>query len=236
MRMSPARRTSRTSIASGGSSAARTQKSARPCALLGVGERAGLIARRSRPRRRGSCPCTCRRRRLRQPYGIIRSARIAAASTVSPSSQAKRVIAGLYGNLVRHRVALAACAFVPRRGTSVIRVLLIGCGDIALRTAELLRSQGQPLRPHAPAGGHSRSCAQHGIIPIIGDLDRYHSLERAARGAFRGAALRAAAGRWSRRSAHRAADRRADKGADYTAATSSTSARPASMATAPGRA
>ena len=42
----------------------------------------------------------------------------------------------------------------------MIRVLLIGCGDVALRTADLLRPQGPPLRTHAPRRGRRRSCAR----------------------------------------------------------------------------
>jgi len=59
----------------------------------------------------------------------------------------------------------------------VIRVLLIGCGDIALRTAELLRGRvrlyGLTRRKEdIPRLRH------RGIVPIVGDLDRYHSLDR----------------------------------------------------------
>jgi len=59
----------------------------------------------------------------------------------------------------------------------VIRVLLIGCGDIALRTAALLRGKvrlyGLTRRPADVA-----RLAGAGIVPIIGDLDRYQSLDR----------------------------------------------------------
>jgi nucleoside-diphosphate-sugar epimerase len=59
----------------------------------------------------------------------------------------------------------------------VIRVLLIGCGDIALRTAELLRGRvrlyGLTRRPEDVAKLRHR-----GVVPIVGDLDRYHSLDR----------------------------------------------------------
>ncbi|HEY2862154.1 MAG TPA: SDR family oxidoreductase [Casimicrobiaceae bacterium] len=57
------------------------------------------------------------------------------------------------------------------------RVLLIGCGDIALRTADLLRGRvrlyGLTRRPDDIPKLRGR-----GIVPIIGDLDRYRSLER----------------------------------------------------------
>jgi nucleoside-diphosphate-sugar epimerase len=62
-------------------------------------------------------------------------------------------------------------------GNKVIRVLLIGCGDVALRTARL-------LHPKVRLYGLTRRIEDvaklraHGIIPIIGDLDRLRSLER----------------------------------------------------------
>jgi nucleoside-diphosphate-sugar epimerase len=59
----------------------------------------------------------------------------------------------------------------------VIRVLLIGCGDVALRTADLLRRNvrlyGMTRRPE-----DFPKLRSHGIVPILGDLDRFHSLER----------------------------------------------------------
>ncbi len=59
----------------------------------------------------------------------------------------------------------------------MIRVLLIGCGDIALRTAGLLRGRvrlyGLTRRPEDIV-----KLRQRGIVPIVGDLDRYHSLDR----------------------------------------------------------
>jgi len=59
----------------------------------------------------------------------------------------------------------------------VIRVLLIGCGDVALRTARLLhpkvRLYGLTRRNEDVA-----KLRAHGIVPIIGDLDRLRSLER----------------------------------------------------------
>jgi nucleoside-diphosphate-sugar epimerase len=61
--------------------------------------------------------------------------------------------------------------------TKLIRVLLIGCGDIALRTAELLRGRvrlyGLTRRPE-----DARKLTQRGIVPIVGDLDRSPSLDR----------------------------------------------------------
>jgi nucleoside-diphosphate-sugar epimerase len=62
-------------------------------------------------------------------------------------------------------------------GTKVIRVLLIGCGDVALRTARLLHSRvrlyGLTRRVEDVA-----KLRAHGIVSIIGDLDRLHSLGR----------------------------------------------------------
>lgn len=59
----------------------------------------------------------------------------------------------------------------------MIRILFIGCGDIAMRTAGLLRGKarlyGLTRRPE-----DIPKLRQRGIVPIIGDLDRYHSLER----------------------------------------------------------
>ena len=62
-------------------------------------------------------------------------------------------------------------------GNKVIRVLLIGCGDVALRTARL-------LHPKVRLYGLTRriddvaKLRSHGIVPIVGDLDRLRSLER----------------------------------------------------------
>ena len=59
----------------------------------------------------------------------------------------------------------------------MIRVLLIGCGDIALRTADLLRGK---VRLYGLTRRHDQisKLRGRGIVPVIGDLDRYHSLER----------------------------------------------------------
>jgi len=62
-------------------------------------------------------------------------------------------------------------------GDEVIRVLLIGCGDVALRTARLLhpkvRLYGLTRRVDDVA-----KLRAHGIVPIIGDLDDPRSLDR----------------------------------------------------------
>jgi nucleoside-diphosphate-sugar epimerase len=62
-------------------------------------------------------------------------------------------------------------------GSRVIRVLLIGCGDVALRTADLLRGKarlyGLTRRPD-----DIPKLRAHGIVPIVGDLDRLATLDR----------------------------------------------------------
>ena len=57
------------------------------------------------------------------------------------------------------------------------RILIVGCGDMAMRVARLLRSRYQlfglvrnPL--------HHEKLRMAGIVPLIGDLDDPHSLER----------------------------------------------------------
>jgi nucleoside-diphosphate-sugar epimerase len=59
----------------------------------------------------------------------------------------------------------------------VIRVLLIGCGDIGLRTAAMLRGRVKliGLTRRAEEAGKLRS---HGIVPIVGDLDDFRTLAR----------------------------------------------------------
>jgi nucleoside-diphosphate-sugar epimerase len=59
----------------------------------------------------------------------------------------------------------------------LIRVLLIGCGDIALRTAELLRGRVR-LYGLTRRREDIHRLAQRGIVPIVGDLDRLASLDR----------------------------------------------------------
>jgi nucleoside-diphosphate-sugar epimerase len=59
----------------------------------------------------------------------------------------------------------------------VLRVLLIGCGDVALRTALLLRGRVRlyGLTRRAADGPKLRA---HGIVPLAGDLDDYTTLGR----------------------------------------------------------
>jgi nucleoside-diphosphate-sugar epimerase len=62
-------------------------------------------------------------------------------------------------------------------GSGVIRVLLIGCGDVAMRTADLLHSRarlyGLTRRPDDAARLRER-----GIVPLVGDLDHFRTLDR----------------------------------------------------------
>jgi nucleoside-diphosphate-sugar epimerase len=59
----------------------------------------------------------------------------------------------------------------------VTRVLLIGCGDVALRTALLLRGRVRlyGLTRRVEDGPRLRA---HGIVPIVGDLDDFPTLAR----------------------------------------------------------
>jgi nucleoside-diphosphate-sugar epimerase len=59
----------------------------------------------------------------------------------------------------------------------MIRVLLIGCGDVALRTADLLRSKAR-LYGLARRRDDIPRLRAHGVIPILGDLDRLSTLDR----------------------------------------------------------
>ena len=59
----------------------------------------------------------------------------------------------------------------------MIRVLLIGCGDVALRTARLLHPKVRLYGLTRRVEDSARLRA-HGIVPIIGDLDRLRSLDR----------------------------------------------------------
>src|SRR2546430_17402891 len=57
------------------------------------------------------------------------------------------------------------------------RILLIGCGDIALRTARLLRPRYR-LYGLTRDTEQTASLRRHGITPIVGDLDDGMSLDR----------------------------------------------------------
>ncbi len=59
----------------------------------------------------------------------------------------------------------------------MIRVLLIGCGDVALRTADLLRGRVR-LYGLTRRTEDIPKLRQRGVVPIIGDLDSLKSLDR----------------------------------------------------------
>jgi len=59
----------------------------------------------------------------------------------------------------------------------VIRILLIGCGDVALRTAALLRGRAR-LYGLTRRDDEISKLRARGIVPIVGDLDRVGSLDR----------------------------------------------------------
>ena len=59
----------------------------------------------------------------------------------------------------------------------MIRVLLIGCGDVALRTARMLRGRARIYGLTRRADDVARLRAA-GIVPIVGDLDRLETLDR----------------------------------------------------------
>ena len=59
----------------------------------------------------------------------------------------------------------------------MIRVLLIGCGDVALRTAALLKDRAR-LYGLIRRGDEIPKLRARGIVPIVGDLDRVGSLDR----------------------------------------------------------
>jgi nucleoside-diphosphate-sugar epimerase len=57
------------------------------------------------------------------------------------------------------------------------RVLLIGCGDVALRVAERLRGRAH-LVGLTRTPEHVRKLRTHGIVPLLGDLDDRRTLAR----------------------------------------------------------
>ena len=59
----------------------------------------------------------------------------------------------------------------------MIRVLLIGCGDVALRTAALLKDRAR-LYGLIRRGDEIPKLRARSIVPIVGDLDRVGSLDR----------------------------------------------------------
>jgi nucleoside-diphosphate-sugar epimerase len=67
---------------------------------------------------------------------------------------------------------------VPR-SPSKTRILIAGCGDIALRVAPLLKKNYRLFGLVRDAARHS-ALRQAGITPVAGDLDHAHSLQRLA--------------------------------------------------------
>jgi nucleoside-diphosphate-sugar epimerase len=65
----------------------------------------------------------------------------------------------------------------------VQRVLLVGCGDVALRVADLLRHRVR-LVGLVRSGDDVRRLRLHGVVPVEGDLDDRHALARLDLGAF----------------------------------------------------
>jgi len=63
------------------------------------------------------------------------------------------------------------------------RLLLVGCGDIALRVADLLRHRVR-LVGLTRNRDDVRKLRMHGIVPLIGDLDDRRTLDRLRTGAF----------------------------------------------------
>lgn len=59
----------------------------------------------------------------------------------------------------------------------MLRILLIGCGDIALRTARLLRGRARLYGLTRRAEDAPRLRAS-GVVPIVGDLDQFRTLSR----------------------------------------------------------
>ena len=59
----------------------------------------------------------------------------------------------------------------------MIRILLIGCGDVALRTASLLRGRAR-LYGLVRRAEHTARLRAHGVVPLLGDLDDLRTLER----------------------------------------------------------
>lgn len=59
----------------------------------------------------------------------------------------------------------------------MIRVLLIGCGDVALRAASLLRGRAR-IFGLTRRGDDVQKLRAHGVVPVIADLDDFASLRR----------------------------------------------------------
>jgi len=60
---------------------------------------------------------------------------------------------------------------------SRLRILMVGCGDVAVRTAALLRGRARVFGLTRRREEISR-LRSHGIVPLLGDLDNYRSLSQ----------------------------------------------------------
>ena len=180
--MSPARRTSCTSMTRSVCGFAQ-QKSARPLRLFVVGERRRLVRAvvdlaGEDPALAGAAGAVAAAVRQHE-VGAHRGRQHGVAVVAG-----ERVVAGLYGNLARHGCRMSCGRrgerVAPRQAEwtdGVIRVLLIGCGDVALRTADLLRGRARLYGLTRRPDDVPRLRA-HGIVPIVGDLDRLATLDR----------------------------------------------------------
>ncbi len=92
----------------------------------------------------------------------------------------KLVTAGLDGSLISHMpMVLYAKVRILTHNSPMKRILIIGCGDVALRTIPQLTAR---YRVYAlirnPA--YCEKLRQLGVIPLLGDLDKRASLARIA--------------------------------------------------------
>ena len=63
------------------------------------------------------------------------------------------------------------------RSSKLIRVLLIGCGDVALRAAQMMQGRARVIGLVRREDGIARLRA-HGVVPMVADLDHVASLRR----------------------------------------------------------
>src|SRR5262249_17485406 len=118
---------------------------------------------------------------LRQPYGSVMPLRIAASRTPSPVSELKIRLLGLM--VIRKGIRHAPEAAGPTSSSTKIagmrRLLIVGCGDVALRIVKLLRGR---YRLYALSHSAQRYdlLRAHGIVPLPGDLDQPGQLARLA--------------------------------------------------------
>ena len=252
--MSPARRTSRTSIVTSAERPrAAEQREAR--ALLVVGERRRLV----RAVVDGAGEELALAGSARAVAAAVRQQQVGLHRRLEHrlvGGARERVIAGLYGNLERHAVMSRNAGSTPRtpgrfdffdlvsHGTrcskvesdpTLIRILLIGCGDVAMRAATFsagrVRLYGLTRR-----ADDLRGCAAHGVVPIVGDLDDHRTLGRLRTAPDRVLHFAPPPARRPRRPAHAdASSPRCRRRAGYHGG-SSTFRRRASTATAPARA